>query len=102
MRDLTQHLTARADDSHVLRLTAGGDAFARLGLGLTWLGLGKAQRASSVLAAFEDPDRPELVQAAQDVAASLIDDEKTDCGKSRLELEQMARATAFLPDIAIA
>lgn len=94
-----QYIQARVEFEHVLRLTAGGNGFARLGLGLTWLGLGKTQRAASVLAAFEDTDRPELVQVTGAIAARLAGDETPDCEELRLELERTARATAFLPEI---
>jgi hypothetical protein len=97
-----QYIQARVEFEHVLRLTDGRDGLARVGLGLTFLGLGKAERAASVLALFEDPVRPELVKASQEIATRLTRGETSDYGALRLELEGVARATALLPDAAIA
>lgn len=93
-----QHIQARVEFEHVLRLTDGADGAARVGLGLTLLGLGKAQRAASVLAAFEDAGRPELAETARTIADRLAGEDAPDCAGMRRELERMARMTALFPD----
>lgn len=95
---LGQYIQARVEFEHVLRLTDGVDALARMGLGLTFLGLGKGERAAAVLALFEDAGRPELVQAAQAIATRLTSGETPDYAALRLDLEGVARATALFPE----
>jgi len=93
-----QFIQARVEFEHVLRLDDADVAFARLGLGLTLLALDKRERAASVLAAFEDPSRPELAAVARDVAARLSAPEAADPAELRCGLELAARATALVPD----
>ncbi len=99
---LGQFVQARVEFEHVLRLTEGQDRLARLGLGLTFLALGKRERAAAALAAFADPERPELVDAAAGAAKALEADGDTDLAALRLDLEALARATALLPETASA
>jgi len=93
-----QYIQARVEFEHVLRLTNGEDQLARLGLALTLLGMGKGERAAVALALFTDPSRPELVDAAQKMAARLTSGEVCEYAGLQMELEKMARATALLPE----
>lgn len=98
--ELGQYIQARVEFEHVLRLTDGNDRFARLRLGLTFLALGKGERAATTLAVYADPDRPELEAAAGNAARRLAAGEVTDLTALRQELESLAQATALLPESA--
>ncbi len=93
-----QHIQARVEFEHVLRLEGADLPLARLGLGLTLLALDKADRAAAVLAAFDDPSRPELTAAAREAASRLTAGGADDPAALRIALERTAQATALLPD----
>ncbi len=95
-----QFIQARVEFEHVLRLTGGNHALARLGLALTFLGLAKVERAAAALALFEDPERPELVAAAREAAVRLETAEAPDLNAARTQLEGAARALGLFPDTA--
>lgn len=96
--ELGQHIQARVEFEHVLRLTGGTDRLARLGLGLACLALGKRERAAGALAAFADAERPELEAAAGDAARALGGDGPADLDGLRRDLDSLARAMALLPE----
>ena len=93
-----QALQARVEFEHVLRLTGGADAMARLGLGLTLLALGKREKAAGALEAFNDPERPQLTEAARQAAEVLAAGTDAEAANLRAELEVLARQTALFPD----
>ena len=93
-----RHIQARVEFEHVLRLEGANLSLARMGLGLTLLALDKTDRAAAVLAAFDDPARPELTAAAREAAAGLTSGGVDDPAALRGELERVAQATALLPD----
>lgn len=99
---LGQFIQARVEFEHVLHLTGGEDRLARLCLGLTLLALGKGERAATTLAAFTDPERPELERATGEAARLLAAGEAPDLQGVRHELERMARAMAVLPESGLA
>ncbi|WP_428562789.1 MAG: tetratricopeptide repeat protein [Solidesulfovibrio sp. DCME] len=96
-----QMIQARVEFEHVLRLTDGAAPTARLLLGLTLLALGKREKAASQLAAFTDPDRPELETAARE-AASRLENEAgaapADTDALATRLLALAHGTALLPE----
>jgi len=96
--ELGQYIQARVEFEHVLRLTDGKDVFARLGLGLTLIGLGKTEKALAALQAFDDPERPDLTALARRIADKLPVTEVTSYPGLRLTLERSARAMGLLPD----
>ena len=95
---LEQYVQARVEFDHVLRLTDGKDVFARLGLGLTLMGLGKTEKAAAALLAFDDPERADLTALARRIADKLETTEATGLPGLRLTLERSARAMGLLPD----
>lgn len=96
--ELGQYIQARVEFEHVLRLTEGRDVFARLGLGLTLIGLGKTEKAVAALQAFDDPERADLTALARRIADKLPTTEATSYPGLRLTLERSARAMGLLPD----
>lgn len=96
--ELGQYVQARVEFEHVLHLTDGKDVFARLGLGLTLIGLGKTEKAKAALMAFEDPERADLTALARRIAGKLETTEVTSYPGLRLTLERSARAMGLLPD----
>lgn len=92
-----QSIQARVEFEHVLRLTGGADQVARLLLGLTLLSLGKTEKAATTLAAFTDPERPELETAAREAAKRLETAEPAALEQTLLAL---AQSTALVPDTA--
>ena len=95
---LEQYIQARVEFEHVLRLTDGKDLFARLGLGLTLIGLGKTEKAATALLAFDDPERADLTALARRIAGKLETTDATGLPGLRQTLERSARAMGLLPD----
>ncbi len=96
-----QMIQARVEFEHVLRLAEGNQPAARLLLGLTLLALGKREKAALALAAFTDPDRPELETAARQAAARLESDdpgEAADTAALAGHLLALAQGTALVPE----
>ena len=93
-----QPLQARVEFEHVLRLSGGKDAAARFFLALSFLALDKAAKAALTLAAFADPDRPELERAAHEAARKLEADPAADAAGMAQELHALATATALVPE----
>ena len=96
--ELGQFIQARVEFEHVLRLTDGKDVFARLGLGLTLLALGKTEKAMAALQAFDDPERADLTALARRIADKLETADVASYPGLRLTLERSARAMGLLPD----
>lgn len=95
-----QYIQARVEFDHVLRLTGGADQTARLLLGLTLLSLGKTEKAAATLAAFADPERPELEAAAREAATRLEAAEPVEPAALEQSLLALAQSTALVPDTA--
>jgi len=93
-----QFIQARVEFEHVLRLTDGQDPMARIGLGLCLLELGKTAKAAVTLAAFADPERPELETRAHELATALDADQAPTTATS--ELLALAQATGLFPESA--
>ena len=93
-----QLIQAKVEFEHVLHLTNGGDAFARLCLGLTLAALGKADKAAANLEAFDAPQAEELVALCRRIAGKLRDIGNGDPAPLLLTLERSARAMGFLPE----
>ncbi|QAZ69164.1 hypothetical protein [Solidesulfovibrio carbinolicus] len=93
-----QLIQAKVEFEHVLHLTNGGDAFARLCLGLTLAALGKTDKAADNLEAFAAPQAEELAALSLRVAAKLRDIGNADPAPLILTLERSARAMGFLPE----
>lgn len=93
-----QLIQAKVEFEHVLHLTNGGDAFARLCLGLTLAALGKADKAAGNLEAFDAPQAEELVALSRRIAGKLRDIGNGDPAPLLLTLERSARAMGFLPE----
>ncbi|WP_029460709.1 tetratricopeptide repeat protein [Solidesulfovibrio alcoholivorans] len=93
-----QALQARVEFEHVLRLSGGTDAAARFFLALSLLALHKPAKAALALAAFADPDRPELERAAHEAAQKLENDPTVDAAGMARELHVLAAATALVPE----
>ena len=96
--ELEHYIQARVEFEHVLRLTDGKDVFARLGLGLTLLALGKTEKAMATLKAFDDPERADLTALARRIADKLETADVASFPGLRLTLERSARAMGLLPD----
>jgi tetratricopeptide (TPR) repeat protein len=92
-----QFVQARVEFEHVLRLTDGTDAFARLCLGLTLAALGKTEKAAAILETFDAPDTPDLTALCRRITERLREPGLADAAPLRLTLERSARAMAFLP-----
>jgi tetratricopeptide (TPR) repeat protein len=98
---LGQHIQARVEFEHVLRLSEGTDVTARLGLALTCLALDKPAKAAGLLEALADADYPELEALAKSTAAALTaDSAQPDLDAPRRDLERLARAGGLLPEVA--
>ncbi|WP_300164071.1 tetratricopeptide repeat protein [Solidesulfovibrio sp.] len=93
-----QHIQARVEFEHVLRLSGRTVPAAQLLLALTLLALDKREKAALVLAAFADPDRPELEQAAREASEKLEAGAIPDPTALRRELQALAEATALTPE----
>ena len=93
-----QFIQARVEFEHALRLTDGQDPMARIGLCLCLLELGKTAKAAVTLAAFADPERPELETQAHDLAAALEADQAPATATG--ELLALAQATGLFPESA--
>ena len=96
--ELAHFIQARVEFEHVLRVTDGKDVFARLGLGLTLLALGKTEKAMAALQAFDDPERADLTALARRIAGKLETADTASFPGLRLTLERSARAMGLLPD----
>ncbi|MGD9609489.1 MAG: hypothetical protein AB7U59_08780 [Desulfovibrionaceae bacterium] len=93
-----QFIQARVEFEHALRLTDGQDPMARIGLCLCLLELGKTAKAAVTLAAFADPERPELEAQARDLAAALEADQAPATATGALLA--LAQATGLFPESA--
>jgi tetratricopeptide (TPR) repeat protein len=93
-----QLIQAKVEFEHVLHLTNGGDAFARLCLGLTLAALGKADKAAANLEAFDAPQAEELTALCRRIAAKLRDIGNGDPAPLILTLERSARAMGVMPE----
>lgn len=96
-----QYIQARVEFEHVLHLTQGADPAARLLLGVTFLALGKPEKAAPHLEAFADPERPELETAAREAARRLENPDPAAAGDPAVlgrELAALAGSTALFPE----
>lgn len=98
---LGQYIQARVEFEHVLRLSDGADGTARLGLGLTWLALGKTTKAGETLGVLADAAAPDLAAEVRSLTEALDNEgESLDLTARRQRLERLARAGGLLPESA--
>lgn len=97
---LTGHpIQARVEFEHTLRLTDGANAMARLGLTLCLLELGKTAKAAAILAAFADPERPELEAQARSLATALESDAAPATDATKGTLLALAQTHGLFPEM---